>query len=132
MEVSISSSPDWAGRLNTYHRYVRRCQQLLMFRALIYGILILGLFNFLFILYMSPHSGLIIVIPMVLLPIALLVAPVVSLLLRSTEKKRNALAREFFMAGLRVDDAGRLTTNSAHPTLMAEPAVTSTRQRLMA
>lgn len=123
---------DWLDHLSEFHKLARALQRLQLIRTLIYGCLLLSIFNLIFILLMAPRSGLLISLPLVLLPFMLILSPVISLWLRGVEKKRNALARYFFQAGMRVDDAGRLITNAAHPQVIAEPAKEPFHPRLMA
>lgn len=123
---------EWFSRLNAFHKLVRFQQRLLQARALVYGGLILSICNLLFMLYMAPRSGFLISLPLVFLPLLVLAAPLISVLLRVVEKKRNTLARAFFTAGFRVDAAGRLITNAAHPEVIAEPGKVLIRPRLAA
>lgn len=132
MDTKLIRGDDWFSRLNAFHKLVRSRQRLQLIRTLLYSGLLLSICNLLFILLMAPRSGFLITFPLVLLPLMLLLSPLVSLWLSGIEKKRNALARHFFQAGMRVDDAGRLITNAAHPQVVAEPTKKSWLPRLMA
>ncbi|SFC21390.1 hypothetical protein SAMN05660443_1919 [Marinospirillum celere] len=130
MDTKPSASVHWSMQLNAFHRQVQLCRHLQQWRVLAYTGLILSLSNLVFILLMSPRSWLLIALPLVILPFFFVLAPVLGMLLRRVEKKRNQLARAFFMAGLRVDEAGRLTTNTAHPRVISEPSEVKQRSGL--
>jgi hypothetical protein len=132
MNTAASQAGQWFACLQHFHRLVGYQQRLLQLRALVYGGLILCLCYLLFTLSMAPRNAALFTLPLLLLPLLAVAAPVISLLLRHVERQCHALARTFFMAGYRVDDAGRLITNTAHPVVIAEPQQVVDCRRLAA
>ncbi|MDR9468994.1 hypothetical protein [Marinospirillum sp.] len=110
----------WLQRLNDYNGLVKACEHLELWQALFLGGGLLGFLNLVFVLQMSPHTDAWVALSLIGLPLMLLGLPWAKLRLRRLRKQKNHLAKQFFLAGMQVEETGKkLVTNEAHSEIIA-------------